>query len=117
MNKYEESKGQERFILWEALKTVVYNNIDFFKTDESTNGVKLYESFSGIIDHLEEAKPLVQQIELFFNIYDYSEETPGNGYRSFIKLFDCAINHTSKIVKYVTQTRSSLLFRKNNYTK
>lgn len=117
MEKCDETKAPERFILWEALQSLVCNNVDYFKTDESTNGLKLHVAFLGIIDHLEEARPLVQQIEMFFKVYDFDEKTPGNGYRSFIKLFDCAISHTLKIVKYVTQNRSSLLFRKNNYTK
>ena len=117
MEKSDEGKVPERFLLWEALESVVFNNIDYFKTDESTNGLKLHAALLCIIDHLEEARPLVQEIELFFKVYDYDEKTPGNGYRSFIKIFDCAINHTLKIVKYVTQNRSSLLFRKNNYTK
>lgn len=117
MEKCDEGKVPERFIVWEALQAVVNNNIDYFKRDESTNGLKLHGAFLGIIDHLEVARPLVQEIEMFYKMYDFDEKTPGNGYRSSIKLFDCAINHTLKIVKYVTQKRSTLLFRKNNYTK
>lgn len=117
MEKCDEDKAKERILVCEALKSVVFNNIDYFKSDESTNGLKLHAAFLGIIDHLEEACSVVQQIEKFYQIYDFDEKTPGNGYRSFIKVFECAINHTLKIVKYVTKNRSSLLFRKNNYTK
>jgi len=107
----------EKFIMWEALKSIVCNNIDFYKADASTNGMKLNGAFIGIIDQLEEARPLVAEVESFCKLYDYDELTTGNGYRSFVKVFDAAIQHTLKIVKYVTENRSSLLFRKNSYTK
>lgn len=117
MEKGDEAKTPERFIMWEALKSIICNNIDYFKTDESANGLRMHGAFLGLIDHLDDARPLIQEIELFYKNYDYDEKTPGNGYRSFIKVFDCAINHTMKIVKYVTEGRSSLLFRKSSYTK
>lgn len=115
--KCDESKSPEKFIIWEALKSIIVNNIDYYKTDESTNGLKLHGAFLGIIDQMNEARPLIQEIELFCKAYDFDANTPGNGYRSFIKIADCAINHTRKIVKHVTENRSSLLFRKTNYTK
>lgn len=117
MEKCDEAKTPEKFIIWEALKSIIFNNIDYYKADESTNGLKLHGALIGIIDQLEEGRPLIQEIELFCKAYDYDELTPGNGYRSFIKVFDCAINHTLRIVKYVTESRSSLLFRKSTYTK
>lgn len=115
--KCDGVKTPEKFIMWEALKTLIENNINYFASDDSTNGLKISAAFVGIIDHLQEAQPLLEEIELFCKLYDFDENTPGNGYRSFIKVFDSAINHTSTLVKYVMQNRSSLLFRKTNYTK
>lgn len=117
MEKRDEAETTENLVVWEALKSIICNNIDYYAKDESTNGLKLHAAFLGIIDQLEEARPLLDTIQLFCKDFDYDENTPGNGYRSFIKVFDAAINHTSKIVKHVTENRASLLFRKNNYTK
>lgn len=117
MEKCDEAKLPEQFLVWEALKSIIVNNIDYYSTDDSTNGLKLHGALLGIIDQIEEAQPLIQEIELFCKAYDFDENTPGNGYRSFIKIFDCAFNHTQKLVKYVAENRSSLLFRKTNYTK
>lgn len=117
MEKCDEAKSAEKFIVWEALKSIIVNNIDYFHDDESTNGLKLHGAFQAIIDHLDNVRPLIQEVELFCKQYDFDEATPGNGYRSFIKITDSAINHTLKVVKYITENRSSLLFRKNNYTK
>jgi hormone-sensitive lipase len=117
MEKADGAKTPEKLLRWEALKSIICNNIDYFKSDESTNGLKLHFAFVSIIDHLDDALPLVQRIESLCHLYDFDEATPGNGYRSFLKVFDAAIHHTFKIVKYVTESRGSLLFRKNNYTK
>lgn len=114
---FDEARMPEKFIVWEALKSIICNNIDYYKSDESTNGLKIHGALLGIIDQLEEARPLIQEIEQFCKAFDYDETTPGNGYRSFLKVFDCAINHTMRIVKYVTESRSGLLFRKSTYTK
>ncbi|CRL05668.1 CLUMA_CG018701, isoform A [Clunio marinus] len=117
MEKRDEVKTPDKFIVWEALKSIIYNNIDFYKSDDTTNGIKLHGAFLGILDNLDEARPLIEEVESFCKLYDFDEKTPGNGHRSFLKVFDCAINHTLKIVKYVTESRSSLLFRKSTYTK
>lgn len=117
MEKCCETETTGKYVAWETLKSIICNNIDYYATDESTNGLKLHGAFLGIIDQLEEARPLLENIQSFCKAYDFDEKNPGNGYRSFIKVFDSAINHTSKIVKQVQQNRASLLFRKNNYTK
>ena len=113
----ENSVCENNFVMYEALKSIIFNNIDFFKNDESTNGLKLHGAFLGIIDLIDEAQPLYKEVEGFCKIYDFDERLKANGYRSFLKIFDSAINHTLKILKYVTENRSSLLFRKNAYTK
>jgi hypothetical protein len=117
MEKHDEDKATESFIVWEALKSIICNNIDYYKCDETTNGLKLHGALLGIIDLLEEARPLYREIESFCSEYDLDENTQGNGYRSFLKVFDSAINHTLRILKYVTENRSGLLFRKTAYTK
>lgn len=113
----EDIASEKSFLGWEALKSIICNNIDFFKSDESTNGLKLHGAFLGIIDQVDEARPLYQEVQSFCKLYDFDEKLKGNGYRSFLKIFDSAINHTFKITKYVTENRSGLLFRKGSYTK
>lgn len=112
-----EAKSTDRFIVWGALNSIIFNNIDYYKSDESMNGLKIHAAFLGIVDCIEEGRPLVEEVESFCQQYDFDDVTPGNGYRSFVKIFDSAISHTLKIVKYITESRSSLLFRKTTYTK
>lgn len=119
MEKQDENKqGSEgNFLTWEALKSIICNNIDYYKCDQSTNGLLLHGALLGIIDQIDEARPLYQRMQTFCGDFDFDENTHGNGYRSFLKIFDSAINHTFKILKYVTENRSALFFRKNAYTR
>lgn len=119
MEKRDEdgSASENNFFVWEALKSIVHNNIDYFKSDDSANGLKIHEALMGIIDQLDEAQPLYREVESFCKLYDFDEKLKGNGYRSFLKIFDSAINHTLRILKYVMENRSGLLFRKTSYTK
>jgi hypothetical protein len=119
MEKHDDDKRgcEENFLKWDALKSIICNNIDYYKKDESTNGLKLHGALVGIIDQLDEARPLYIEIESFAPKFDLDEHTKGNGYRSFLKVFDAGINHTFKILKYVTENRSSVFYRKNTYTK
>jgi hypothetical protein len=117
MEKHDDDKVAENFITWDALKSIICNNIDYYKSDDTANGLKLHGALLEIIDQIDGARPLYREIESFCSEYDLDEQTQANGYRSFLKVFDSAINHTFKILKYVTENRSGLLFRKTAYTK
>lgn len=62
-------------------------------------------------------KPLITEIEEFMAEYDFDASTPGNGFRSFLMVFESAVHHSMKLSKYVTENRSGLLFRTNIYMK
>ncbi|CAO1436583.1 unnamed protein product [Diamesa serratosioi] len=115
MESTEEKENEN--LLFEALKSIAINNIDYFNTDDSTNGLRLHGAFLSITDHIEIAKKKYVHMKSFAAEYDFDEKTPGNGYRTFLKIFDSAIQHTLKTSRSVTENRSSLLFRKNIYTK
>lgn len=116
-SKTSEETMRNKFDVWEALKSIIANNIDYYKNDESESGLKIRAALLGIIDQLDLAYPLICDIEDFCGIYDFDAQTTGNGYRSFLKVFDCAIDHTNNIIQYVTVARSNFLFRKATYMK
>jgi Hormone-sensitive lipase (HSL) N-terminus len=113
----EEGTEESSLIIWEALKSIVCNNMDYYEHDDSTNGLKLHNALIGIVDQIDQIRPLYRKIQSFCKDYDLDETTKANGYRSFLKVYDSAINHTMKILNYITKNRSSLIFRKNAYTK
>lgn len=106
-----------KFLQWDALESVIANNIDYYQHDETENGLKIRAALLSIIDQLNLARPLICQIEDFCGMYDFDAQTPGNGYRSMLSVFDSAIHHTHRIIDYVTVARSNFLFRKTTYMK
>lgn len=111
------SKADEKYILIDDMITMSTSNLDFYQSDKSFVGVKLHSSFEKVIEYLKKSVPVVKEIESFAGKYDFDESTPGNGYRSFIYIFDAAVRHANKICKYITENRGNLLFRKSVYMK
>lgn len=105
------------FVLYDALIDICRNNINYFECDESESGQRFLCAFRGIIDHETIARKYVMKIIKFVHEYDFDENTPANGYRSFVSAVQSCIIHTVKISKYIAQNRSYLLFRKNMYMK
>lgn len=109
----------EMFLTWESLKSIIDNNIDFLKCDEfsTSSSLKLHDALLGISNQSNQARILYEEIESFCKKYDVDENIQANGYRSFLKIFDSAINHVFKTLKYYTENRSKLFFRRSHYIK
>lgn len=105
------------FAMYDALVDICQNNIKYFECDDTETGQRFLCAFRGIIDHVTVARQFVAKFITFVHEYDFDENTPANGYRSFVKTIQSCINHCVKICKYIAQNRSYLLFRKNMYMK
>ncbi|XP_065076519.1 hormone-sensitive lipase [Ochlerotatus camptorhynchus] len=103
--------------LFESLIELCRNNIKYFEGDESENGLRIHGAFVGLIDHIETAKPLVKEVQEFVHEYDFDEDTPGNGFRSFLYVVDSCVKTTLKLARYVMENRGTILFRKTVYVK
>lgn len=101
----------------EVLKDLCENNAKYFSKDNSENGQRLYISFLAIKDNIDAVWPTVIEIGEVAKRFDFDENTPGNGYRSFIKVMQSAINHGIQLNKKVCLKRDSVLFRKAILTK
>ncbi|KAJ6634788.1 Hormone-sensitive lipase [Pseudolycoriella hygida] len=116
-NKNDSIKSSNYFALYEAFEDLCRNNVEYFSTDETENGLRLHGAFISLIDHLEIVRNYVAKIKEFAHEYDFDEVTPGNGYRSFLLVVRACIKHSLKLSSYIMQNRSSLLFRKSMYMK
>lgn len=112
-----QSTTSYSFAMYDALADICQNNVKYFECDDSETGQRFLCAFRGIIDHIAISQQFVGKIITFMHEYDFDENTPANGYRSFVKATHSCINHTVKISKYIAQNRSYLLFRKNMYMK
>lgn len=105
------------FALYDAFKDLCVNNANYFEMDDSENGQRLNGAYIGLLDHLSTARIYVTKIRSFVHEYDFNENVPGNGYRSFLLVVRSCITHGIKLSSYVMQNRSSILFRKSMYMK
>ncbi|CAG9859565.1 unnamed protein product [Phyllotreta striolata] len=100
-----------------TLKELCANNSEYFSNDNSENGQRLYMSCMAMIEISESIKIKTGYIETKVASFDFDENTPGNGYRSFIKVVDLALKLALTALERVTDRRDSLLFRKTTITK
>ncbi|CAH0560948.1 unnamed protein product [Brassicogethes aeneus] len=98
----------------DVLKDLCTNNADFFAQDSSENGQRLYISFLAIIDVADSIWPKIQRIEEKCAAFDFDENTPGNGYRSFVSIVNRAIESAVQLNSNVILKRSKVLFRKSS---
>lgn len=89
----------------------------FFKDDPSEKGQRLFAASIVWQDFIIMADNLVRQIDMFAYKYDFDENTPGNGYRSFISVVDSCIEYGLGICKNLMSARSTMFFRKKTYMK
>jgi len=89
----------------------------FFARDHTEFGQRLHAAHIAWQDFIVLANRLVLQIEAFAHEYDFDEQTPGNGYRSFIYVTNACITHGVGICQQLTATRSAMFFRKKFYMK
>jgi hormone-sensitive lipase len=92
-------------------------NDKFYKNDKSFAGTRMCMAFEKLNEGLVKSEPILREVDSFAHIYDFDESTPGNGYRSFIFIFDAALDYSMKTCQYINDNRGSLLFRKSNYLK
>lgn len=109
--------GVYSFVLYDALADICKNNVKYYECDDTETGQRFCGAFQGILDHIDITKKHILKIVLFAHEYDFDENTPGNGYRSFVKVVQSCITHCLKVSKYISQNRSYLLFRRNTYIK
>lgn len=89
-------------------------NIDYFNT---TRYNVLCDNLCAIRSTINTCSRLFHCIRQFASQFDFDDQTPANGYRSFVDVFDIAVEKTSKICNRLTATCKSFWFRANNFSK
>lgn len=113
----EDGSGITEKFNHEILKELCSANAEYFAKDSSENGQRLYLSLLSISDNIDLIWPKVLSIRQAAADYDFDAETPGNGYRSFLKVVDSALGYCIELNKKVSLRRDSVLFRKAVVTK
>lgn len=111
----EKNQASTSCMKAETLKDLCKNNADYFKRDDTENGQRLYLAFQGLIDHVNTITPLLDNIRSVMSKYDFDEQTPGNGYRSFVAVVDASLDHALQLSRHISLSRDSFIFRKGFY--
>lgn len=96
-----------KIIMRDQLISLCRNNENYFRGD-----ISLQRHFSKVIEFLEKSGSVLKEIESFAGEYDFDEKTPGNGFRSFIHVFNSAVVYTEKVCNDVKEKREKFFLRK-----
>jgi hormone-sensitive lipase len=100
----------------ETLSRSIDNNVEFLNNKHNKSEA-LHLNLLHLKNVFEKCTHFMAEIDKFAGEYDYDELTPGNGYRSFLIIFDAAIRETSIVCDKLIMSRAKLLFRADNYAK
>lgn len=100
-----------------VLEDLCENNADYFKNDTSNVGKNIRSTVLSIATNVDTVKPLVEHFRSIYAAYDFDENTPGNGYRSYVTMVDNFVVYGIKINRQVCQSRNSYFFRRGTALK
>ncbi|XP_058807221.1 hormone-sensitive lipase isoform X2 [Phymastichus coffea] len=99
---------------WAKLRKICITCTDYFSSHQDENAFRIKAAINAILDKLNEIKPLYDEISNIAPIFDFDEETPGNGYRSFLILVDRCITFTTEKCNGMLAQKDSVMFRKSH---
>lgn len=99
------------------LTEVIIDNINFFSKADGNTAKNLCQAFQSLENIIKILNIKVDEIENFAHLYDFSVDSPGNGYRSFTCVCKAALKRVQDVCKLVQTNRSSIWFRPNVYEK
>ncbi|KAK4295031.1 hypothetical protein Pmani_032366 [Petrolisthes manimaculis] len=103
-----------------VLPTVMHmieNNTVHFKYDDSEYGQRLHSGFVVLKENMDKVVTLSDNVRKEVHRYDFDENTPGNGFRSFTNIVQQAILCVFDLCKQICTGRDSLLFRKGHFVR
>ena len=102
---------------WVALRELCTVCLEHFDSHQDESGLRIKGAIQVVLDTLVTIRPLYADITRIAPLFDFDEDTPGNGYRSFLFLVDKAIVHIGSVCKDMNSQKDSVLFRKTNNMK
>ncbi|XP_790622.3 hormone-sensitive lipase isoform X2 [Strongylocentrotus purpuratus] len=100
-----------------TLRQLIINNIEYFQKLRSSTGEKFYTLFCVIEQEADAMRPTVEALERISHNFDFDPKVPGNGYRSLVQVVDACVDRLIKVVRSISQTRESYLFRSGFHLK
>lgn len=108
---------EHELVQWSVLRNLCHTSMEHFTSDQNENTVRIKAALLLILEQLDELQPLYNEIAEFAPHFDFDEETPGNGYRSFLSMVDKSILHCEHVCKQMYHQKDSMFSRKSHYMK
>ncbi|KMQ94919.1 hormone-sensitive lipase [Lasius niger] len=102
-------------VQWSALRKLCLASVEYFTSQQDENSVRIKAALLVILEQLDELQPLYSEIAKFASHFDFDEETPGNGYRSFLSMVDKCIVHTEQVCRQMYHQKDSMFSRKSHH--
>lgn len=102
---------------WDTLRKLCHASVEYFTSHRRKNSDRIKDALQVILKQLDELQPLYNEIARFASLFDFDEETPGNGYRSFLLIIDKSVVHSEQVCRNMYHQKDSMLFRESHYTK
>lgn len=83
------------------------------KHDASECGLKISCSAQKILELVGECQRVTKEIESFAGRYDFDQQTPYNGYRSFLSIFDSFVVQANKVCANIDDHYGRFFFWKS----
>lgn len=91
------------------------NSVRYF--DKETKSQQLIVNLRRLEASVERCFKFIEEIDNFAHEYDFDKETIGNGYRSFVDIFDSAVQRALEVGKKLIVDREKFFFRAGGYSK
>lgn len=100
----------------QSLFAVASENAKYFMKDPTPAGKALHTHFQLLASQCQQASPLLERIRKEAPKYDLDAATPGNGYRSFLTIFDALFARCAILCEAVQRDRDKMVFNLQKFT-
>lgn len=97
------------------LIALIDDNAEFFAKSKRHKDVSA--KLAALKIAVNKASMPIEEINLFAAEYDFDQNSPGNGYRSFGNIYDAAVIGAIKICNRLIRRREKILFSADNCAK
>lgn len=94
---------------------LIDDNAEFFAKNKRHKDISV--KLAALKIAVNKASVPIEEINLFSAEYDFDENCPGNGYRSFANINDAAVNGAIKICNQLIRRREKIFFSTDNCAK
>ncbi|XP_011500605.1 PREDICTED: hormone-sensitive lipase [Ceratosolen solmsi marchali] len=112
-NGFDKATEEQEPPAWDTLRSLCKTNLKHFNSHQDEAGMRIKGALLVLIDTLENIRSTYAEISRIAPLFDFDENTPGNGYRSFLFLVDKCIIHSTLVCQELDYQKNSMLFRKS----